>query len=327
MIYMDKTSAMDLYKNIKNGTPDKCNMATFLDFYGIENINNNENMNIITGIYSDIIKFYAKDSILLLYKLFLFNKLDEFINKWYSRESGYFNEFIRNKIKIGKTSQLNKFDTNGNLLDNNNNILFENFEIYNNDYCPCCNTIGFFTKKNGLMNHSCCPDCITCDRYGCIKCCIIIDKNQPYLRECLNCNQYDQKSNRNNIRDNISKKLNSYKQYDIIRFGKYGNLKPEDVEKLLIKQSFKCYVCNDIVVTTNYRPYCCYQFSIDRIDNNKPHDNGNVLISCYYCNCRNYPLFDQSNKICNSGCHVIKREIKNTRENIEKSIINKFLIE
>jgi len=101
---MNRTSVMDLYKNIKNCTPEQCNYSTFLDFYGTENINNNENMNIITGIYSDIIKFYAKDSILLLYKLFVFNKLDEFINKWYSIESGYFNDFIKNKIKNWKNS-------------------------------------------------------------------------------------------------------------------------------------------------------------------------------------------------------------------------------
>jgi hypothetical protein len=309
---------MDLYKNIKNCTPEQCNYSTFLDFYGTENINNNENMNIITGIYSDIIKFYAKDSILLLYKLFVFNKLDEFINKWYSIESGYFNDFIKNKIKIGKTALLSNFNTNYDLVDDNNKIIFDKFEILSNDYCPCCNTNGFFTKKFALMNHSCCPECITCDKYGCIKCCIIIDKNQPYLRECLNCNSFNQQSNKNNIKDNISKKLNSHKQSDIIKFGKHGNLKSEDVEKLLIKQLFKCYVCDDMVITTNYKPYCCYQFSIDRIDNNKPHDKNNVLISCYYCNCRNFPLFDQLNKICNSGCHTIKREIKTTRENIEK---------
>ena len=62
------------------------------------------------------------------------------------------------------------------------------------------------------------------------------------------------------------------------------------------EQNNKCYICNDIVLTHSYVPYCCYKFSIDRLDNLKPHDLDNVKISCYYCNCKNHILYNKHEK-------------------------------
>lgn len=223
---------------------------------------------------------------------------------------------------------LAKFDDNKNLLDENCEIWIGNFEIYDNDHCPCCNTKGFYTKKLGLYDGSNCPDCKTCYKYICKKCSRIPNKEEPYSRECYKCGCFEPKNDsngKNNIRTNIRNKLASHKAFDKERFGKSGDLEMDDVEKLLIKQQFKCYVCGDVVLTANYKPYCCYQFSIDRINNDKPHDRGNVLISCYYCNCRHFPLFDQPNKICNYKCHTDKRNITNTRTNIKSEIIENLL--
>ena len=58
-----------------------------------------------------------------------------------------------------------------------------------------------------------------------------------------------------------------------------------------------------MVLLNNWKSRCCYQFSIDRLKDDEPHNMNNVLISCYYCNCRHHPSFDQDNKICKSGCH------------------------
>src|SRR5690606_36627413 len=55
----------------------------------------------------------------------------------------------------------------------------------------------------------------------------------------------------------------------------------------------------------------------------EPHNINNVLISCYYCNCRHNPCFDQVNKICNSGCH---KQPKFTlhKKNLESNQISKY---
>ena len=60
-------------------------------------------------------------------------------------------------------------------------------------------------------------------------------------------------------------------------------------------------------------------------NNNLPHDRNNILISCYYCNCRHHPLFDQHNKICNSGCHIKSKNII-LKKDIDINKINKLLL-
>jgi hypothetical protein len=164
----------------------------------MKNSNDHKNfiisINIITGIYSDIIKFFGKDSIYLLHKCFLTNRLDEFIHKWYSyKSSKYYDEFKDKNIKIGKTNLLAIFDNNNNLLDENNEIIIEKFEIYDNDHCPCCNTKGFFTNKLGSIINSC-PDCIHCYKYICKKCSKIPNIEEPYLRECYKCGGFELKN-------------------------------------------------------------------------------------------------------------------------------------
>ena len=64
---------------------------------------------------------------------------------------------------------------------------------------------------------------------------------------------------------------------------------------------------------------------IDRIDNNKPHDRENVLISCYYYNCRDHKKFDQKNKICKTGCHKILKHLR-LINNVLKSKIHELLL-
>lgn len=92
-----------------------------------------------------------------------------------------------------------------------------------------------------------------------------------------------------------------------------------DVKKLLSKQENKCYICCDVVIITGYTPECCYQMTLDRIDENLPHNKNNVLVCCIYCNCRDWknsyiqlqgikdnPQWNY--KICPRGCHTMKRD-------------------
>jgi hypothetical protein len=104
----------------------------------------------------------------------------------------------------------------------------------------------------------------------------------------------------------------------------------EDVKNLLIKQDNKCYVCHDIVITKEWHPNCLYQFTLDRIDNNLPHNKNNVLICCNYCNSYSHLPYKVSDmccsKLCSSGCHTIKRNILRTRYDVPmKEIINLLL--
>ena len=56
-----------------------------------------------------------------------------------------------------------------------------------------------------------------------------------------------------------------------------------------------------------------------------PHDRNNVLISCYYCNCRHHSAFNQKNKVCNAGCHIQPKEIE-IKELIDMNKIKQLLL-
>jgi hypothetical protein len=128
-----------------------------------------------------------------------------------------------------------------------------------------------------------------------------------------------------NLKHNIQKKLSKYKHTDKNKFGYESDLTYEDVLELLEKQNFTCYICNDNVITSKWKPYCCYQFSVDRIDDRLPHNKNNVLISCYYCNCRYFSEFNQDYKICDSGCHTVQRILPHKRE-VSKDKIDALLL-
>ncbi len=109
------------------------------------------------------------------------------------------------------------------------------------------------------------------------------------------------KQHKNNIKKCISNCLQKDKE-KINWKGKgkldhIGNINCVHINKLLEEQQYNCYLCGDNVITYMFVSYCCYKFSIDRIDNNKPHDKDNVKISCYFCNCKDHTLYDKKVKI------------------------------
>jgi ribosomal protein S28E/S33 len=128
------------------------------------------------------------------------------------------------------------------------------------------------------------------------------------------------------LRKNIQKKILRYAYSDNDKYGRKGDVSIEDILQLLETQNYTCYICDEKVITLTWNPYCCYQFSVDRIDNDRPHDRNNVLISCYYCNCRNHPEFNQENKICNKGCHIIPKENITLRSSVDINKIKNLLL-
>lgn len=283
----------------------------FADYFGVENDNH---YGIIYGIYKGLIK-YKGVSKQLIENCFLTNRLDELIHKKYTyHKSGYYEDFCKNNIKIGNTY----FNLEEDNVDDNNKLT-----IHTDDYCPSCDIIGYYTKTNYKLNEFAPPDCFKCGNFIC-KLCSNYDKNDD-ICICYKCEHP-------NIKVSIDKKINNYTKTDMNKFGIEGNVTTKDIMILLNKQKFKCYVCDDVVLTFGWKPFCLYQFSIDRIDNSLPHNKDNVLISCYYCNCVSYFTEvlqcdeNKKYKICGNNCHCDKRNIQIKREDISIDKINSLKI-
>jgi hypothetical protein len=288
-----------LFKSILNG--DAINTPVITDYFGIHNAIDDNKYSIIYGIYEGLIKYkgISKD---LLENCYMTNRLDELINKKYTHQkSNYYLNFVINHISIGETYF--NFDDNQQ----------EKMVILTDDYCSSCNTFGFYTKQNYKLEYNSPPDCFKCGNNICKMCSNYDNKDKAFI--CYKCENP-------NIISCIKSKICGYNKSDIENFGVIGNIKKEDVISLLNKQKFRCYVCDDIVLTFGYKPHCLYQFSVDRIDNSLPHNTDNILISCYYCNCISY-LTDVLNyddnkkyKICDNYCHCEKRNISIKREDV-----------
>lgn len=312
---MSKTVDL-LFETILNDTI--IHPAVIVDYFGIHN--SDDNYSTIFGIYEGLIKYKGVSKVLLenCYKT---NRLDELIHKKYTyHKSKYYTEFVNKNIKIGETY------LNLEVEDNEEDSRID--EILTDDYCSSCNTIGYITKKNYKIlypSSSSCekcpapPDCFNCGNIIC-KMCSNYDKTEEAFI-CYKCENP-------NIISSINSKIREYNRTDVEKFGVIGNVRKEDVIALLNKQKFRCYVCDDVVLTFGWKPYCLYQFSVDRIDNSLPHNRDNILISCYYCNCIGY-LTDilgcQDNtkhKICINYCHCEKRDIVIKREEVSIDKIN-----
>ena len=241
----------------------------------------------------------------MLQSCFENNALDNLIHTKYKHSPiGYYNSFVSNRLFIGKTYRL---------IDSQ----VEPCNILDDDHCPSCNQTGFITKNNKIDDDIAAPDCGVCSKIICQLCSAYNAHEYSYI-----CHQCDTSS----LKENINKKLSNYKSMDNTRFGIQGNVTFDDIVALLKKQQFNCYVCDEMVLTTKWKPFCCYQFTLDRIDNTLPHNRNNVLISCYYCNCRNHPEFTQDYKICAARCHSMKKDHLPLRYHIDKNKINNLLL-
>lgn len=88
-----------------------------------------------------------------------------------------------------------------------------------------------------------------------------------------------------NAECNVTKKLNKYKHEDKAK-GLTFDLDKQYVLDMIKAQEGKCKHCGIEVQTENYMPFSMKQFSVDRIDDSKGHCKGNVVISCFGCNCK-----------------------------------------
>jgi hypothetical protein len=278
-----------------------------LEDYGYNNIDKKYHYNL--SCCYQFICIYLNTPADLFNNHFLTNSLDEFINVKLSSPLHSRAGMLRaekQKYNIGKTC---KNPINCKIID------------YPNDKCGKCKKIEFLPSTG--FCHVCgmplCNECVNKCPNQCM------EAEQKSSEDDLENRSYEEsddeldnnyfrkkapKSQGNMNYDNIKKKIQSCERYDKKRFGVAEELDIDLIYRQLMYQNYKCFNCKDIV-KLDYEPYCLYQFSIDRIDNNKPHTIDNILIACYHCNCMNHSEFRGENKICSGGCHKNERKIIN----------------
>jgi hypothetical protein len=144
--------------------------------------------------------------------------------------------FCDKKIQIGKTF-------------NNKNIV-DIQEIYDDNHCPSCNSINYLNLKS--------YECYKCLNNICELCNYYDDKTKIYT-----CNKCENP----NLETVINKKINECKKMD-----KDCNINFNDIKELLRKQKFKCYICNDTILTSNWFSDCLYQMTLSKINITLPHN-------------------------------------------------------
>lgn len=101
------------------------------------------------------------------------------------------------------------------------------------------------------------------------------------------------------------------------RKGQVCSFSVDDGVALVIRSSGLCPVCKCNLHFHDYRPYCLYQFTFDRIDSSQPHGLKNCRVVCFNCNSRlaglsedsqlfRHNLEEQTRKFtCRHACHVV----------------------
>ena len=103
--------------------------------------------------------------------------------------------------------------------------------------------------------------------------------NQLYLNEDF--------LEKNTILKELKKKLQSYLAQDKKKNRPYDSEKYINLEELLpllVASKLRCHYCryNVMILYNNVREPL--QWTLDRIDNSKPHNTNNVVIACLKCN-------------------------------------------
>ena len=86
-----------------------------------------------------------------------------------------------------------------------------------------------------------------------------------------------------NVSNKIKQKIKSYKQTDKEKFNIDNDLTLENVIKILISYNYKCDECGKEIII-DYKKGCYRQFSLDRINDNNPHNYDNIRLCCLSCN-------------------------------------------
>jgi hypothetical protein len=264
-----------LMYQINENKLDISNKQYLRQFYGGDKRRKHDIYQLIFEIYVDMVK-NKNVSAELINKCSMTNRLDELFRKKNTHiVSSAYRMFEKRQIIINRLNYNWKTP------------------ILEDSTCKSCNVCIFQVVEYN--------NCHKCNNKICIKCTIHEGNN-------LCCNWCTDDISLNTmlvidttLKENILSKIETYRLRDIEKNGREGDLTVDDVVELIKRQNGKCYTCGQIVKLRNYHPYCHYQYSVDRLDNSKPHDKNNVAISCYYCNCQ-VVLSSQSGKQIKKDC-------------------------
>jgi hypothetical protein len=115
-------------------------------------------------------------------------------------------------------------------------------------------------------------------------------------------------------KNNIKSKLSSYKQQDILKkkLNEEQFVSYEDVIRLLNKCNLTCYYCNEELYILYEIVREMKQWSLDRIDNDIGHNNGNLVVACLECNLKR--------RRTNKDAFLFTKNLVVTREGINNEI-------
>jgi len=93
------------------------------------------------------------------------------------------------------------------------------------------------------------------------------------------------------IKSEIRSKLSVYRSGDLKRWGEKcltneNTPSWEDIAMLMVGKRCRCFYCHSFYILCYKNVYDPLQWSVDRIDNSKPHIKENIVISCLGCNLR-----------------------------------------
>lgn len=108
------------------------------------------------------------------------------------------------------------------------------------------------------------------------------------------------------------RKLAGHQKSDQYKFNTIGNITLENIKEKVNVQRGACFYCKEELLFDEWAPYCWYQFSIDRLNDDLPHDADNCVVSCYYCNCsqvmksqkKMYDYGLNDHKVCTQDCPI-----------------------
>lgn len=113
------------------------------------------------------------------------------------------------------------------------------------------------------------------------------------------------------LRSRITGKINDYRRRDLTIAEKFPkkNIGLKTItsnEGLELVQKFgkTCPGCDCKMKFRGYGPWCLYQFTFDKIDDEKIHDKSNLVLACYSCNASGYGVQKTGCVKCPKGVHA-----------------------
>jgi len=112
------------------------------------------------------------------------------------------------------------------------------------------------------------------------------------------------------ILQQIGQKISGYKSQDIEKdlYQKQDFITLDKVLELMIETENRCFYCKEIVHVLYENVREPKQWSLDRIENDKGHNNDNVMIACLNCNLRRKTMYHERYAFTKQ-LNIVKKQI------------------